>query len=144
MEAMRMRSAIGLGIYRVTPAEGAKIDGAIYPGNTEVAVNGWVLHGDKAVFGDDADKYRLERCFERDAKLMNSHKYQLGSGSHLCIGRNLALLEMNKLLVQIFEGIRHHPGEPGPPSAVPYNVLRGATSARGVFAQTIGPRMVVN
>ncbi|KAL2404502.1 hypothetical protein ABEF93_005359 [Exophiala dermatitidis] len=81
MEAMRMRSAIGLGIYRVTPAEGAKIDGAIYPGNTEVAVNGWVLHRDKAIVGDDADKYRLERCFERDAKLMNSYMHQFGGGA---------------------------------------------------------------
>ena len=41
--------------------------------------------------------------------------FQFGGGSHLCIGRNLALLEMNKLLPQLIR--RYHmelvnPGKP--------------------------------
>lgn len=79
-EAMRVRPAVGLGIYRRVPPEGAEIDGRFYPGGTEVAVNGWVLHRDKAVFGDDADDFRPERWFERDAKLMASHMYQVRMG----------------------------------------------------------------
>lgn len=76
-EAMRIRPAVGLGIYRVVPPEGAKIDGQFYPGGTEVAVNGWVLHRDQGVFGEDVETYRPERWFEGDAKLMNSHMYQV-------------------------------------------------------------------
>lgn len=76
-EAMRIRPAVGLGIYRTVPPEGVKIDGQFFPGGTEVAVNGWVLHRDEAVFGQDTEVYRPERWFERDAKLMNSHMYQV-------------------------------------------------------------------
>lgn len=76
-EAMRIRPAVGLGIYRTVPPEGAKIDGEFYPGGTEVAVNGWVLHRDKEIFGEDVESYRPERWFDRDAKLMGSHMYQV-------------------------------------------------------------------
>lgn len=78
-EAMRIRPAVGLGIYRVVPPEGTKIDGQFFPGGTELAVNGWVLHRDEGVFGPDTEVYRPERWFERDAKLMNSHMYQVCS-----------------------------------------------------------------
>ncbi|ETI25325.1 hypothetical protein G647_02097 [Cladophialophora carrionii CBS 160.54] len=114
-EAMRVRPAVGLGIYRKTPPEGVEIDGKYYPGGIEVAVNGWVLHRDAAIFGDDVEEYRPERWFERDAKLMGSHLYQFGGGSHLCIGRNLALFEMNKTLIQIlreYDVTLVHPGRP--------------------------------
>lgn len=136
-EAMRVRPAVGLGIYRKVPPEGVEIDGQFYPGGTEVAVNGWVLHRDRGIFGDDVEEYRPERWFERDAKLMGSHMYQVseetlllqvvpvkltqvllqqfGGGSHLCIGRNLALFEMNKVLIQIlreYDITLVHPGRP--------------------------------
>lgn len=78
-EAMRVRPAVGLGIYRVIPPGGAEIDGQFYPGGVEVAVNGWVLHRDQGIFGHDADDFRPERWFERDAKLMSSHMYQVCS-----------------------------------------------------------------
>lgn len=78
-ESMRLRPAVGLGIYRKVPPEGAEIGGNFYPGGTEVAVNGWVLHRDKSVFGEDVEQYRPERWFERDAKFMNSHMYQVSS-----------------------------------------------------------------
>ncbi|KEF56143.1 uncharacterized protein A1O9_07724, partial [Exophiala aquamarina CBS 119918] len=55
-----------------------------------------------SVFGEDVDDYRPERWIERGAKFMNSHMYQqFGGGSHLCIGRILALFEMKKALIQI-------------------------------------------
>lgn len=76
-EAMRIRPAVGLGIYRNVPTEGIEIGGKFYPGGTQVAVNGWVLHRDKTVFGDDVEVYRPERWFERDAKFMGSHLYQV-------------------------------------------------------------------
>ena len=79
-EAMRVRPAVGLGIYRKTPPEGVEIGGKHYPGGIEVAVNGWVLHRDKTVFGDDVEVFRPERWFERDAKLMGSHLYQVSVG----------------------------------------------------------------
>jgi cytochrome P450 len=78
-EAMRIRPAVGLGIYRVVPPEGANIGGQFFPGGTEVSVNGWVLHRDTEVFGDDVETFRPERWFERDVKSMNLNMYQVGS-----------------------------------------------------------------
>lgn len=76
-EAMRVRPAVGLGIYRYLPPEGAEIDGTFYPGGTAAAVNGWVLHRDQGVFGKDADEYRPERWLEGDAKVMERNMYQV-------------------------------------------------------------------
>ncbi|KAK0333677.1 hypothetical protein LTR91_004766 [Friedmanniomyces endolithicus] len=97
-EAMRLRPAVGLNITRLVPAEGAEIDGKRFPGGIRVALNGWVLHRDVEVFGQDSKVYRPDRWIEGDAKNMERYMYHFGGGSHLCIGKNLALLEMNKLL----------------------------------------------
>lgn len=114
-EAMRLRPAVGLNIYRHVPPEGAEIDGTFYPGGTEVSVNGWVLHRDEATWGKDAEEFRPERWLEGNAKALERHMYQFGGGSHLCIGRNLALFEMNKVLPQLMREYKIelvHPGRP--------------------------------
>ena len=120
-EAMRVRPAVGLDITRLVPPGGAEINGTKFPGGTRVALNAWPLHRDKEIFGADADVYRPERWLEdkEKAKMMDRYMFQVsyvlpmsrsnslrsniddlqfGGGSHLCIGRNLALLEMNKVL----------------------------------------------
>ncbi|KAK5392717.1 hypothetical protein LTR79_009620 [Exophiala xenobiotica] len=114
-EAMRLRPAVGLSIQRYVPQGGAMIDGKHYPEGVAVSVNAWPVHRDKALFGQDAESFRPERWESRNLKEMEKHLYQFGGGSHLCIGRNLALLEMNKILPQLlttydFELI--HPGRP--------------------------------
>ena len=76
-ETMRIRPAVGLGIYRTVPSEGAIIDGQYFPGGTEVAVNGWVLHRDTGIFGDDSEVFRPDRWFKSDARAMNTHMYQV-------------------------------------------------------------------
>ncbi|KAK3715094.1 hypothetical protein LTR37_007304 [Vermiconidia calcicola] len=97
-EAMRLRPAVGLNITRFVPPDGAEIDGIFFPGGTRVALNGWVLHRNESIFGREPKIYRPERWFEGDAKNMERYMFQFGGGSHLCIGKNLALLEMNKTL----------------------------------------------
>ncbi|KAH6632420.1 cytochrome P450 [Chaetomium tenue] len=116
-EAMRVRPAVGLNITRVVPPEGAELDGHFFPGGTTIACNGWVLHRDKEVFGQDADDYKPERWLEDEerAKRMERYMFQFGGGSHLCIGRNLALLEINKVVPRLLRDYRFelaHPGRP--------------------------------
>jgi cytochrome P450 len=76
-EAMRIRPAVGLNITRLIPPEGAEIDGTWYPGGTRVALNGWVLHRNEAVFGRDVKVYRPERWLEGDAKNMERFMFQV-------------------------------------------------------------------
>ena len=85
-EAMRVRPAVGLNITRHIPPEGAEIDGKRYPGDTRVALNAWVLHLDKQVFGNDADIYRPDRWLEGDTKAMDRHMYQVSQPVVLPLG----------------------------------------------------------
>lgn len=82
-EAMRLRPAVGLPMYRKLPPGGMHINGQHYPGGLEVAVNGWVVHRDKSVFGHDADEYRPERWLEPNAKEMQRHMYQVSKQNQL-------------------------------------------------------------
>lgn len=74
-EAMRMRPAVGLNITRVVPPEGAELAGEFFPGGTRVAVNGWVLHRDRATFGEDSDVFRPERWLEGEEKARTMERY---------------------------------------------------------------------
>ncbi|KAI1848733.1 hypothetical protein JX265_005641 [Neoarthrinium moseri] len=102
-EAMRVRPAVGVNITRLVPPEGVELDGRFFRGGTRIAVNGWVLHRDREVFGADADAFRPERWLEdpEKAKVMERYMFQFGGGSHVCIGRNLALLEINKVIPRL-------------------------------------------
>ncbi|KIW95782.1 uncharacterized protein Z519_02846 [Cladophialophora bantiana CBS 173.52] len=104
-ETMRLQPALGANITRIAPAGGTEINGIWLPGGTQVALNAWVLHRDKDIFGADVDLFNPERWLSKDenrVKMMERCMFQFGGGSHLCIGRHLALFEMNKLLPQLF------------------------------------------
>lgn len=139
-EAMRVRPAVGLNITRLAPKEGAELDGHFFPAGTRIAANGWVLHRDRKTFGEDADSFRPERWLEDEERarvmdrymfqvckksfssddqrepLRNAHadtpNLQFGGGSHVCIGRNLALLEINKVIPRLIRDYRFELAHP--------------------------------
>jgi len=82
-EAMRVRPAVGVNITRLVPPEGAELDGRFFPGGTRIAVNGWVLHRDKPMFGQDADDFRPERWTEDEerARRMERYMFQVRAAS---------------------------------------------------------------
>lgn len=99
-EAFRMHPAIGMLIERVVPPSGATICGSFIPGGTIVGCNAWVVQRDRSTFGEDCDNYRPERWL---ADADSTHKMeramlQFGAGTHLCLGQNIALMEIYKLV----------------------------------------------
>ncbi|KAK5078534.1 hypothetical protein LTR64_003053 [Lithohypha guttulata] len=122
-EAMRIGPAVGLAIYRKVPGTDTEINGTFIPCGTELAVNAWVLHRDQDIFGRDADVYRPERWLaaegdeknESRIKRMDRYMFQFGGGSHVCIGRNLAILEINKVLPQLLRRYKFELVVPGRP-----------------------------
>ncbi|KAI1086184.1 cytochrome P450 [Rostrohypoxylon terebratum] len=114
-ESMRLRPAVGVNIARYVPPEGIEIEGRHIPGGTRLALNGWVLHRDKATFGEDAEVYRPERWLEdpEKAKVMERYMFQFGGGAHVCIGRNLALLEINKVIPRLLRDFEFQLAYPG-------------------------------
>ncbi|KAI1849509.1 hypothetical protein JX266_005004 [Neoarthrinium moseri] len=100
-EALRLHPATGFPLEREVPEGGATISGRFFPAGTIVGINAWVEHRNKQVWGEDADQFRPERWLIDDAdklSLMNRHWIPFGMGSRVCIGKNISLLEMQKLV----------------------------------------------
>lgn len=103
-EGMRMHPATGLPFWRVVPKGGATICGMYFPEGANVGINSWVAHRNRDVWGADADVFRPERWLESDeAKLkeMNAMFMPFGLGSRTCIGKNISLLEISKVIPQL-------------------------------------------
>ena len=100
-EAFRLHPATGLLLERVVPPQGAEICGEHIAGGTIVGCNPWVIHRRHQIFGQDKDLYRPERWTEagkEKRKEMESTMMHFGVGSRTCIGKNISLLEMYKLV----------------------------------------------
>ncbi|KAL2107504.1 hypothetical protein VUR80DRAFT_5138 [Thermomyces stellatus] len=126
-EAFRMHPAAGLPLERIVPPGGAEIAGHFVKGGTIVGCSAWVIHRNKEVFGEDVDVYRPERWLvgegvdgkevdneaeEKRIKAMDGCMIQFGMGPRTCIGKNISLLEIYKLvpsLLRRFEIKFHDP-----------------------------------
>lgn len=99
-----MHPAVGLLMERVVPAGGANVGGVWLDEGTIVGMNPWVSARDRAVYGDDAYDFRPERWLEADEKqlkLMERNFLAFGAGARTCLGKNISLLEMSKLVPQL-------------------------------------------
>ena len=107
-EAFRVHPAPGLPLERIVPVGGANIAGEHIPGGTIVGISAWVMHRRQEIFGSDVESFRPERWLidpSKDAEeekkrvgLMNSTLLHFGMGSRTCIGKNISLLEIYKLV----------------------------------------------
>ncbi|KAK3394933.1 cytochrome P450-like protein [Podospora didyma] len=100
-EAFRLHPAPGLPMERIVPEGGLEIAGHYVKGGTIVGCSAWVIHRNKDVFGEDVEAFRPERWLVNDevkVKMMNGTMLQFGMGSRTCIGKNISLLEIYKLV----------------------------------------------
>ncbi len=104
-EAQRLYPGTALPLQRVVPEGGVEICGYHFPAGTVVGVNSVVLHRNTAIFGEDAASFRPERWLESDKETlsyMQRYWMPFGLGSRTCIGKNISLLEMTKLIPELF------------------------------------------
>ncbi|KAL1303437.1 hypothetical protein AAFC00_006826 [Neodothiora populina] len=114
-EALRCHPAVGMSLPRVVPQGGTVIGGTFLPSNTVIGANPWVIHRDKAVYGDDVEVFRPDRWLKEDTGDMRRFFFAFGSGARMCLGRNLSWMEMSKLIPTLF---LHHNIELADPDAV--------------------------
>ncbi|KAJ9229416.1 hypothetical protein DTO169E5_8872 [Paecilomyces variotii] len=105
-EAMRMHPGVGMPLERYVPESGLSANGHYIPKGVKVGINPWVTSSNRDVLGPDAEVFRpdrwLQQVDETDAnyetrrKRMNRSDLAFGAGSRVCIGKNLALLEIYK------------------------------------------------
>ncbi|KAK5994301.1 Cytochrome P450 monooxygenase cicH [Cladobotryum mycophilum] len=106
-EAMRCHPGVSFPLERVVPAGGADICGVRLRPGTIVGINPVVIHHDKSIFGEDATDFNPDRWLGSDherIKYMDRHLFTFGYGSRSCIGKNISIMEMGKLIPQI---LRH-------------------------------------
>ncbi|KAF5024142.1 hypothetical protein F66182_3776 [Fusarium sp. NRRL 66182] len=108
-EALRCHPAVGLVLERIVPPTGVTLAGHFLPGGSIVGCSPWVIHQDIEVYGYDAAEFRPERWIEASPerrKKMNSCLLSFGAGARTCVGKNISLLELYKLVptvLRIFE-----------------------------------------
>jgi cytochrome P450 len=107
-EALRLHPAVGFGLERVVPQKGLRMDdGTIIPGGAQVGMNAWVVHLNPA-FGPEPEEFRPERWLKYEDEMEENYRARLaamkraylvfGHGSRTCIGKNISLLEIYKLI----------------------------------------------
>ncbi|KAK5131531.1 hypothetical protein LTR08_000858 [Meristemomyces frigidus] len=93
---------------KVAPPGGETVNGVFFPGGTQVAICDAALTHRQDIFGEDAEIFRPERWLEADettrSKYLSTVELIFGSGRFGCLGRNIGLLELNKVFVEL---LRH-------------------------------------
>lgn len=128
-EGMRVHPPVANLFSRIAPDAGdvVTVQGKEYfiPGGTMVGYSAWSMHrNNRALYGDDAAVFRPERWFvdesnaaekERLKEMIKTNDMIFGYGRWVCLGRNIALIEVHKC---VFELLRHfdlalsNPAEP--------------------------------
>ncbi|ODM20225.1 hypothetical protein SI65_03278 [Aspergillus cristatus] len=107
-EALRLHPAVGLLLERVVPESGLQLpNGPFLPPGTIVGANPWIIHR-HSLFGDKTQDFIPERwlrgdnepkiAFEERRQKMVGATLTFGAGPRTCIGKNISLLEIYKLI----------------------------------------------
>lgn len=66
-------------------------NGYVIPAGTSIVGNHHAIHRDASYYGDDVEKFRLERWFDQAGKLKPSMRnFQFGFGRRVCPGQHVA------------------------------------------------------
>jgi cytochrome P450 len=112
-ESLRFHPPVGLGLERVTPKGGLSLEcGILIAPGTQVSICPWVVNRDRHIFGSDADEFNPQRWlqspgealedFRSRKRRMDKYDFTFGHGPRMCIGKNISLLEIYKLIPTLF------------------------------------------
>ncbi|KAI1504700.1 pisatin demethylase [Biscogniauxia marginata] len=109
-EGMRVFPAQTPLLNKTVPDGGDCVAGLHLPAGTEVGIDGWGILRSKEYWGNDADLFRPERWLKADAKRLQEMAECLeilfGYGKYKCLGRGIAIMELNKVLPELL--MRYH------------------------------------
>ncbi|KAI0469329.1 cytochrome P450 [Xylaria cf. heliscus] len=115
-EALRIHPSTGIILERRTPKGGVILHGQYIPEDTLIGVNPWVINRDKGIFGEDAHSFRPERWIDSDPKdltRMRTNMFSFGGGARYCIGKNLAMMQLTKIIVELYRNFQITLADPG-------------------------------
>ncbi|TRX98039.1 hypothetical protein FHL15_001249 [Xylaria flabelliformis] len=114
-ESLRIHGNLGLVNERVTPPGGAIIDGYHIPAGTVVGVNPWVIHRNNSIFGEDVETFRPERWLDEPEEIimdMKRNLFSFGAGPRMCIGKNIAMMQLYKFITEFYRNYKVKLAEP--------------------------------
>jgi cytochrome P450 len=88
---------------RVVSKGGKVIDGHFVPPGTDVTTYAYTVQRDRAFYGDDAEEFNPDRWMisqKRNFEL-EAAQFTFGVGPRVCLGKDIALMELNKLLPEV-------------------------------------------
>ncbi|KAK3688935.1 cytochrome P450 17A1, partial [Podospora appendiculata] len=102
-ESLRVNPPAPQVLPRVVGSKGATISGVFVPGGTDVMCHASVVQRDPELYGPDPEAFRPERWLEseRQSATFDASSMVFGLGPRVCLGRDIALMEMHKLLPEI-------------------------------------------
>lgn len=94
---------------KAVPPKGDVINGQFAPGWTKIGYGAYGISRDKKTWGQDADVFRPERWIEESPERLKEMESTLelifSHGKYQCLGRNIAMMELNKIFVEVSEKI---------------------------------------
>lgn len=104
-EAMRLYPPLTALAYKEVPAGGRTVAGYFLPAGTQVGQNIYGILRNKEYWGPDADIFLPERWLDASSSSARDMGALLdltfGHGKFKCLGRQLALNEVNKFIVEV-------------------------------------------
>lgn len=105
LEGLRMFMPLTGLVSRVPPKGGMIIEGTFVPESCEIGFQVYSMLRRRDIFGQDADTFRPERWLEGDAESIRNmercHSLIFGSGRTSCLGRNVAMMEIRKVVFEV-------------------------------------------
>ncbi|KAL3426423.1 cytochrome P450 [Phlyctema vagabunda] len=96
---------VGL-MSKEVPAGGDVINDRFVPGGTKIGYGAYGIFRNVAMWGDDADAFRPERWLDdtapdRTREMEATLELIFSYGKYQCLGKNLAMMELNKVFVEL-------------------------------------------
>lgn len=109
-EGLRYWPPIGLLASKVVPKGGATINGFFLPEDSSIGVSTMGIQRSKEIFGADADEFQPARWLNfgegeaekaREKRMRSTVDLVFASGKYTCPGRPVAMMELNKIFVEV-------------------------------------------
>ncbi|KAF4965520.1 hypothetical protein FSARC_6700 [Fusarium sarcochroum] len=104
-EGLRIKAPAAGPLFKEVPKQGDYIDGKFIPGGTQIGTSPFSIYHSKEIFGQDANLFLPERWLNADPARVDAMSEVVNlvfsSGKYQCLGKPVALIELNKIFVEL-------------------------------------------
>ncbi|RSL52120.1 hypothetical protein CEP53_008193 [Fusarium sp. AF-6] len=128
-EGLRIKAPAAGPLFKTVPKQGDSIDGKFIPGGTQIGTSPFSIYHSKKIFGNDAALFVPERWLEAEPEQVESMSEVVNlvfsSGKYQCLGKPVALMELNKIFVELLRRFDFAMARPERPLHIMNALLQG-------------------